>query len=72
MIAPLLRIPSYLVHRIIPTGNFILPKNFVSFTTKTSSTAIMDQNNMVGREIDLLETKDLRFRLPGNVGIKSK
>lgn len=74
MIAPLLlRIPSYLVHRILPSssGNFIFSKNFVSFTTKTSTTAIMDNgNNLVGREIDLLETNpDLRFRLPGNVGI---
>lgn len=69
MIAPLSRIPSYLIHRIVPSGCFIFPKNFVSFTTKSSSIAVMDQNNLVGREIDLLETKDLRFRLPGNVGI---
>jgi len=29
----------------------------------------MDTGNVSGREIDLLELKDNRFRLPGNVGI---
>ncbi|KAH9405035.1 hypothetical protein TYRP_000869 [Tyrophagus putrescentiae] len=47
-----------------------IPKNFVSFTATSNTSRIMDTSNaQTGREIDLLELKDTRFRLPGNVGI---
>lgn len=46
------------------------PKHFVSMTAASNTSRIMDTNNaQTGREIDLLEMKDTRFRLPGNVGI---
>lgn len=69
LIAPWSKIPSHFIYRICPRScyAFFLQQNFVSFTSKTSNT-FMDPNVM-GREIDLLETKDIRFRLPGNVGI---
>lgn len=69
LITPWSKIPSYLIYRICPRScyTFFLQRNFLSFTSKTSNT-FMDPNVM-GREIDLLETKDIRFRLPGNVGI---
>lgn len=49
--------------------NVNAPKHFVTFTSTSQTSRIMDTSNTSGREIDLLELKDTRFRLPGNVGI---
>lgn len=55
---------------VIRQCNINTPKNFVSMTAASNTSRIMDTKNaQTGREIDLLEMKDTRFRLPGNVGI---
>ena len=53
------------------SGNKIANRDFVSFTASSSQTrrVLEDSAACSDREIDLLELKDTRFRLPGNVGV---
>lgn len=67
------RTPSRLIHRLKYSMNSHASNSYLSsFTAKSIVMSNNNSNNsrLVGREIDLLDMKkDMRFRLPGNVGI---
>lgn len=61
------RTPSYVLHRVFPiSASYRCSRRSLTFDSKVSKVSI---SHMAGREIDLLDTKDIRFRLPGNVGL---
>lgn len=61
------KFPEHLVISRFCQCCYNIPRNLVSYTSTPKT--VMNTQNMPGREIDLLETKDTRFRLPGSVGI---